>query len=121
MLFQISCASQENINPEFQYKRWAVSKPLLTKGAPGEFDDVSVKDPSIVFYHGQYHLFYTNKAAKETRKKLEFVSKNGSGLGYTAAETLEELNNAKRYDFNKLYESVIVAGQSHEIVEELSR
>lgn len=115
--FLISCTGkpQEKVvrgkKAEFQYKKWTVSKPLFTKGASGEFDDVAVKDPSIVFYNGKYHLFYTSKAAKETRKKLKFVSKNGSGLGYAAAATLEELNKAKRYNLNKMYKSVIVAPQ----------
>jgi endo-1,4-beta-xylanase len=98
-------------NAEFQYKKWTVSKPLFQKGPAGAIDDVSVKDPSIVFYNGKYHLFYTTKATRETKKNYTYISKNASGLGYVSAKTLEELNSAKRYNFNKIYESVIVAPQ----------
>ena len=59
----------------FQYKKWTVSKSLFLPGKEGEFDDVAVKDPTIVFYNGKYHMFYTSKASK----KAEFLSLNKSG------------------------------------------
>ena len=59
--------------PELQYKKWVVSEPLLTKGPSGTFDDAAVKDPSIVYYKGKYHLFYTSKSTKSTRESLKYV------------------------------------------------
>ncbi|MEN8250534.1 MAG: hypothetical protein ABFS32_16495, partial [Bacteroidota bacterium] len=97
--------------PLFDYQKWTVSKPVFTKGEEGAMDDASVKDPTIVFYNGKYHLFYTTKALKKNKHLHNHISKNGSGLGYVAAPTLEELNSAKRHNFNDLYESVIVAPQ----------
>ncbi|MEA1952178.1 MAG: non-reducing end alpha-L-arabinofuranosidase family hydrolase, partial [Planctomycetota bacterium] len=39
----------------FPYKRWTVGKPIFKAGAAGTFDDVSVKDPSIVRHDGNWH------------------------------------------------------------------
>ncbi|MCP4451618.1 MAG: hypothetical protein GY809_09170, partial [Planctomycetes bacterium] len=33
---------------------WQVSEPVLSEGPEGAFDEVSVKDPSIVFYNGKW-------------------------------------------------------------------
>ena len=97
--------------PEFYYDKWTVSEPLFEKGQAGAFDEISVKDPTIVFYNNKYHLFYTSKATYETRDKMPHLSKGGSGLGYVAAETLEQLSTAERHDIGKITESVIVAPQ----------
>jgi endo-1,4-beta-xylanase len=94
-----------------QYKRWTVSEPIFTSGPAGSFDDAAVKDPSIVYYNGKYHMFYTSKATKSTRKNLKYISKGCSGTGYVSAPTLEELNSAKRYNVNAMYEYIIVAPQ----------
>lgn len=116
--FLSSCSSsqerKECVNakkPLFQYEKWIVSKPIFTKGKEGEMDDASVKDPSIVFYNGKYHLFYTTKALKKTKHLHKNISKNGSGLGYVSAPTLEGLNSAKRFNMDSICESVIVAPQ----------
>jgi len=103
--------SSINRDPEFQYLKWTVSEPLFEKGPQGTFDELAVKDPSIVFYNNKYHLFYTSKATYETKDKMYHLSKNGSGLGYVTAESLEQLNKAQRYDIGKITESVIVAPQ----------
>ena len=73
----------------FFYDKWTVSDPILEKGPRGAFDEISVKDPTIVFYNNKYHLFYTSKATYETRDKMPHLSKGGSGLGYIAVESLE--------------------------------
>lgn len=91
----------------FQYKKWTVSNPLFLPGKTGEFDDVAVKDPTIVFYNGKYHMFYTSKASK----KAEFLSKGKSAVGYVAAETLEGLQSAERFNLDEIYKTVIVAPQ----------
>ncbi|MEN8155612.1 MAG: non-reducing end alpha-L-arabinofuranosidase family hydrolase [Bacteroidota bacterium] len=97
--------------PEFNYKEWTVSEPVLEADKPGSFDEISVKDPTIVYYNGKYHLFYTSKATYETRDRMSHLSRNGSGLGYVAAERLEELKNAQRHDLGSITGSVIVAPQ----------
>ncbi len=64
---------------------WAVRAPVLRAGVPGTFDDVAVKDSTIVYYHGRYHRFYTSKqrlAANQYR----------TALGYVSAPTLQALN-----------------------------
>jgi hypothetical protein len=37
---------------------WGVSEIIFSNGPPGAFDEVSVKDPSIVYSGGKWHLFY---------------------------------------------------------------
>lgn len=106
------CEEKKNMMiPAVQYDRWEVSDPLLEAGPAGAFDELSVKDPSIVFFDDKFHLFYTGKASYETRDSLGYLSKNGSGLGYVAAPTLGELGDAVRYDLGKITGSVIVAPQ----------
>jgi len=95
----------------FQYKKWTVSKPILTAGPKGTFDDVAVKDPSIVFYNGKYHMFYTSKAHKETRNRLKYCNTGGSGVGYLTAPTLEGLKNAKRYNLCEIVQDIVIAPQ----------
>lgn len=119
LMFILSCTSNvanksqytSERKPLFQYSKWTVSKPVFEKGPQGTFDEISVKDPSIVFYNGKYHMFYTSKATYETRDKSSYLDKNGSGLGYVAAESLEKLYEAKRYNLSEIQKSVIVAPQ----------
>jgi len=111
LIVLICSCSQPSPGPEIDYHRWTVSEPILEAGMPGSFDEISVKDPTIVFFNGKYHLFYTSKATYETRDRLPHLSKNGSGLGYVSAGTLGELKNSKRYDLGSITESVIVAPQ----------
>jgi hypothetical protein len=112
-----SCKSpSENDKPlsgesVLNYYKWTVSDPILQKGPAGAVDELSVKDPSIVFYNNKYHLFYTSKASYETRDNTPHLSKNGSGFGYLAAESLEKLKDATRYDLGKITESIVVAPQ----------
>jgi endo-1,4-beta-xylanase len=93
------------------YDRWIVSDPVLEAGPEGAFDELSVKDPTIVFYNDKYHLFYTGKATYETRDRMTHLSKNGSGLGYVSAPSLEALGTARRYDLGMITGAVIVAPQ----------
>jgi hypothetical protein len=72
----------------FQYKHWTIGKPILTGGSPGSFDEVAVKDPSIVYYAGLYHVVYTSKPDKHAKKFRD-------GTGYVAAATLDKLNEAR--------------------------
>jgi len=97
-----SCRTQSS---QLQYKRWTVSRPILTKGPVGSFDNVAVKDPSIVFYKGKYHLFYTAKSSKQTSNGLKY----GISTGYVSAPTLEGLKYAKRYDLKDIVGEIVIA------------
>ena len=46
----------ESVNDEIV---WRVGEPVFTASEGGGFDNTSVKDPSIVYYNGKWHLFYT--------------------------------------------------------------
>ena len=88
----------------FPYKRWTTSKPVLKRGASATFDDVAVKDPSIVFHGGRWHVVYTNKSSqRDTRYE--------DGAGYVSAETLDGLQSAKRYNLNAIVGGPVVAPQ----------
>jgi len=89
------------------YEKWTVSEPIMTKGPEGSFDNVATKDPSIVFYNGKYHLFYTAKSSHRIEGKRRF----GISVGYTSSPTLEGLKDSKRYDFKKIVDEVIIAPQ----------
>ena len=65
---------------------WKVDARCFLKGPAGAFDDLAVKDPSIVYSGGKYHLFYTAR-------------KTGSGnwaIGYTSASAISGLNSGTR-------------------------
>ena len=42
--------------------RWTAGPVLLAAGAAGTFDEVAVKDPSLVHHGGPWHLFYTARS-----------------------------------------------------------
>ncbi|MHC4636811.1 MAG: non-reducing end alpha-L-arabinofuranosidase family hydrolase [Planctomycetota bacterium] len=65
--------------------QWIAEAPIFSAGPKGTFDDIAVKDPSIVSYKGKWHLFYT------------ISSKEPGGIGYTCADSLDSLNKAPRY------------------------
>lgn len=69
---------------------WKVSNPILSPGAQGSFDEVSVKDPSVVFYEGKWHVFYTAGG------KTEFTT------GYVSAEQLTDLQSAQRHELKMI-------------------
>lgn len=65
--------------------RWNLRLPLLSGGSRGDFDEAAVKDPSLVFYDGFWHLFFT------ARGRGEYTT------GYVRGHTLADLRRAKRY------------------------
>ncbi|BDD12415.1 hypothetical protein FUAX_48470 (plasmid) [Fulvitalea axinellae] len=71
-------------------RAWNVSDPVLEPGEAGTFDEVAVKDPSVVFYEGMWHVFYTARGNGEY------------STGYVAAPTLEELNTATRHELKQI-------------------
>jgi endo-1,4-beta-xylanase len=105
LLLVASCQSGTSV---FEYRKWTVSGPILTKGPEGSFDDVSVKDPSIVFYNGKYHVFYTSIAGKKSPDQTGGYS---IGVGYVSATSLEGLNSAKRYNLYEIIDGQVIAPQ----------
>jgi len=63
---------------------WWVGERCFLKGPSGSFDSVAVKDPSIVYYGGKYHLFYTGKDSSNWR------------MGYANATSIAGLKTATR-------------------------
>lgn len=107
-VFVASCKEEKGL---FPYEKWTVSKPVFKVGPKGSFDDAAVKDPTIVFYNGQYHMFYTSKALKETAQNMDYLSRGESGVGYVASETLKGLQSAKRYNLDAIVEYIVIAPQ----------
>jgi hypothetical protein len=56
--------------------------PIFEPGPANTFDETAVKDPSIVFAGGKWHLFYTARGRKQY------------SLGYASAKRLEDLRLA---------------------------
>jgi len=69
---------------------WLVSLPALTPGPKGAFDETAVKDPTIVFFEGNWHLFYTARG------------QNHYHIGYVAAPTLQALDYAPHTQLKQL-------------------
>jgi len=77
--------------------RWLVSDPLFTAGPKGTFDDIAVKDPSIVHFDGKYHVFYTSIC--ETTKSG--YPRTVASVGYVCAAGLDALNQAPRTELTQ--------------------
>lgn len=119
VLFLSSCNSNQSDktaagidNKEIlQYKKWIVGEPVFEKGPKGSFDEIAVKDPSIVFYNNKYHMFYTSIAGAELRKTSPYAGKNGAGLGYVSAESIDQLGTEKRHNICEIAGSIVIAPQ----------
>lgn len=72
---------------------WYAEARCFLDGASGAFDDLAVKDPSIVYSGGRYHLFYTGRD-------------KGTGgswrMGYANATSIAGLKTAGRTYMNAL-------------------
>lgn len=67
--------------------RWKADAPSFLDGPDGSFDDLAVKDPTIVYSGGKHNLFYT------AREK----GPDGSWrMAYTSAAEISGLNTAPR-------------------------
>ena len=53
--------------------RWTVGKPVLQAADRPEDPCYSVKDPSVVYFEGRWHLFCTIRSVKRTHQ-IEYVS-----------------------------------------------
>ncbi|MCP4785508.1 MAG: hypothetical protein GY878_18335 [Fuerstiella sp.] len=88
----------------FPYRHWTTERPFFKAGPTGTFDQVSAKDPTIVRHGGKWHLFYTSKPDKKSGVFMD-------GVGYAAAETLEQLQSARRHNLNAIVGDVVIAPQ----------
>jgi len=70
--------------------QWEIGKPIFEKGAKGSFDEVSVKDPSLIFAESGWHLFYT------ARGNSEYTT------AYVSAKDLNVLNTAPRFELKQI-------------------
>lgn len=70
---------------------WKPEMSILTPGAVGSFDETAVKDPSIVFASGKWHVFYTARGHHQY------------SLGYVTASRLEDLQKASRFQLVPAY------------------
>jgi len=72
---------------------WKVDARCFYNGPAGSFDYIGVKDPSIIYSGGKYHLFYTGMDAPA----------NGSWrMGYASATSIAGLETASRSYMNAL-------------------
>ncbi len=70
---------------------WRPELSVLNPGAPSSFDETAVKDPSIVFAAGKWHLFYTARGHKQY------------SIGYVSAKQLGGLKNAPHLQLVNAY------------------
>jgi hypothetical protein len=77
LLGSVAALAQEVVVPQ-----WAIGSPVLLPGPAGSFDEIAVKDPSVVFHGGAWHVFYT------AGSRTEFTT------GYVSAAKWSELQVA---------------------------
>ena len=99
LLLGITILLLNGCNGDIQYDRWNVSAPFFSARIDHSLDNVAVKDPSIVYYQGKYHLFYTAKSKTNSGNKTRFRT----GCAYASAGTLDKLNDAKRINIENVY------------------
>ncbi|NQU55067.1 MAG: hypothetical protein HQ522_21315 [Bacteroidetes bacterium] len=83
-------AQKEKITINDFENKWKIENLIFEKGSKGSFDEVSVKDPSIVFFENAWHLFYT------ARGKNEYTT------GYVSTKELNGLNSAPRFELKQI-------------------
>ncbi|RCX14850.1 dockerin type I repeat protein, partial [Anaerobacterium chartisolvens] len=77
---------------------WYVDEPVIFHGECKPYDYYGAKDPTIVYYEGKYHVFYTG-------------ANQGGGWQtlYTSASTIAGLKGAPRTYMSKIGESYFCA------------
>jgi hypothetical protein len=84
-----------------QHPEWyADSRCFYKSGVPDAFDEIAVKDPSIVHTGGTYHLFYTG-----------VTNRGWWQTGYATASTLGGLKDAPHIFLHTLKENYFCAPQ----------
>ena len=69
---------------------WEIGDYIFSPGPTGAFDEIAVKDPSIVFYENKWHIFYT------ARSKNEYIT------GYVTAKDFKNLNAVSRKELKQI-------------------
>lgn len=92
-LFAGRAVAAPNPNPT-----WFVDAPILFRARAEPFDHYAVKDPTIVFSGGRYHMFYTGANAS-----------GGWQMLYSSATTLEGFRNAQHIFLSAIGESYFAA------------
>ncbi len=69
---------------------WQASGVALSPGETGTFDEMAVKDPSVVFFEGRWHVFYTARGGGEYT------------TGYVSALAMNDLNTAPRHELKQI-------------------
>lgn len=94
-LFDITAEAAAVANPT-----WYVEEPVIFHGEAKPYDYYGAKDPTIVYYGGKYHVFYTG-------------ANQGGGwqMLYTSAATISGLKNAPRTYMSSIGESYFCAPQ----------
>jgi hypothetical protein len=94
LVFTIPAAeAAPNPNPT-----WRVDDPILFRTRAEPFDHFAVKDPTIVFTGGRYHMFYTGANAS-----------GGWQMLYSSATTLEGFRTAPHIFLTRIGESYFAA------------
>jgi hypothetical protein len=83
----VCCSQSSTVTNE---RKWEVEDPILLPGIEGAFDELAVKDPSVVFFDERWHLFYT------ARSKDEYTT------GYVSARDLDSLQAVPRYELENI-------------------
>lgn len=91
--FETNVKAEANPNPT-----WYVGERLIYHGQAKPYDYYGAKDPTIVYYGGKYHVFYTG--ANQS---------GGWQMLYTSASTLEGLKTAPRTYLRAIGESYFCA------------
>lgn len=69
---------------------WQASGVTLSPGETGTFDETAVKDPSVVFFEGRWHVFYTARG------------RDDYATGYVSPPRLDTLNTAPRHELKQI-------------------
>jgi hypothetical protein len=95
LLREAIVAAAPNPNPT-----WRVGAPVLLRAGAEPYDHYAVKDPTVVFTGGRYHVFYTGANAS-----------GGWQMLYSSATTLEGLRTAPHVYLSRIGESYFAAPQ----------
>src|SRR6185503_5052725 len=79
---------------------WFVDAPVLFRARAEPFDHYAVKDPTVVFSGGRYHVFYTGANAS-----------GGWQMLFSSATTLEGLRTAAHVYLSRIGEAYFAAPQ----------
>jgi endo-1,4-beta-xylanase len=103
-LMAFSCAENANRHANIH---WVVKGEVLAADPENPLENVAVKDPTMLFYGGRYHLFYTAKSKSQGARGDVY----GIGCGYRSAESIEGLGSAPRISVDAMAGTPVIAPQ----------